>query len=74
MSDTSYLDTGYLDTNSARRIMEQPKVCAECGLEMSAGQIADECEMCGAPRCRDCAAGAGDSLDGHYICSACAAD
>ncbi|HEX8995881.1 MAG TPA: hypothetical protein VF812_07615 [Ktedonobacterales bacterium] len=68
-------DMPYLDPGSAQHILEQPMMCAECGLQMRSDQIADECELCGAPRCRACAAQqAGDSVGGRYICSACAAD
>jgi len=49
-------------------------ICAECGLQIGQNQLADECELCGAPRCRACAAAAGDNLAAPYICSACAAE
>ena len=59
-----------------QRILEQPIVCAECGLQVTSSQVADECELCGAPRCRACAAEAGDQtgakLSGGYVCSSCA--
>jgi hypothetical protein len=69
MSDRSYPDTGI-----TQRIVEPPFICAECGMQITSAQIADECEMCGSPRCRTCAAEAGDSIEGHYICSSCAAE
>lgn len=71
-------DMPHLDTETPQHLFEQPAMCAECGLQVRASQIADECELCGAPRCQNCARVAGDragaSLSGAYICSACAAD
>lgn len=57
-----------------QRILAQPVVCAECGLQVDRSQITDECELCGAPRCRRCADAAGPTRMTPYICSACAAD
>ena len=66
------------DTVVPQRIFEQPLMCAECGLPIGTNQMADECELCGAPRCRACAAEAGDQAradsSSGYICSTCAAD
>lgn len=71
-------NTPYPESDIPERIFEQPTICAECGLQISASQRADECDLCGAPRCRACANQAGDgtsaSAPGGYICSACAAD
>lgn len=67
-------DMRHLDITPAQHILEQPVLCAECGLQIGSNQLADECDLCGAPRCRACATEAGDSLDGRYICSACAAE
>lgn len=69
MSDISQPTTGI-----PQRIMGQPMICAECGLQIGLNQLADECELCGAPRCRACAAEAGGNLASPYICSACAAE
>ena len=69
MSDTSQPTTGI-----PQGILAQPMICAECNLQIGVGQLADECELCGAPRCRACAQEAGDSLAAPYICSACAAE
>jgi hypothetical protein len=67
MQDMSHLDTGV-----PQRIFEQPTMCAECGLQIGSDQLADECELCGAPRCRACAREAGESPADGYICSTCA--
>jgi hypothetical protein len=70
--------TPYPESGIPQQIFEQPGMCAECGLQIGANQFADECELCGAPRCRACATQAGDGVSagsaGRYICSACAAD
>lgn len=65
-------DTPQTNINVPRHILEQPMLCAECGLQIRSDQLADECELCGAPRCRACAGAAGGSLTAPYICSACA--
>lgn len=57
-----------------QRILEQPMLCAECGLQIRSDQLADECELCGAPRCRSCAGATGGAQAAPYICSACAAE
>lgn len=50
---------------------ESAQVCAECGLLYTTSDLVDSCDSCGAPRCRSCAARAGDS-GGVYICTTCA--
>ena len=65
-------DMPQLDPGATQPIPAPPVMCAECGMQISSTQLADECELCGAPRCRACATAAGDS--GRYICSACAAE
>ncbi len=67
-------ETPQPNINLPQRILEQPMVCAECGLQMRSDQLADECELCGAPRCRSCASAAGGAFAAPYICSACAAE
>lgn len=71
-------NTPYPESDIPERIFAQPTLCAECGLPIGASQLADECDLCGAPRCRACANQAGDQASAHtmgaYICSACAAD
>jgi predicted Zn-ribbon and HTH transcriptional regulator len=71
-------NTPRLDNGIPQHLLEQPAVCAECGLQVSTQQIADTCDLCGAPRCRSCASQAGDPADaihaGGYICSSCAAE
>ena len=57
-----------------QRMLAQPVICAECGLQVDRSQITDECELCGAPRCRACATAAGTTRMMPYICSACATD
>jgi hypothetical protein len=69
MQDMSHLDTGV-----PPHIFEQPTLCAECGLQIGSDLLADECELCGAPRCRSCAREAGGSLADGYICSDCAVE
>lgn len=75
MQDMSHLDIGI-----PQHILAPPIMCGECGLQIGSEQRADECELCGAPRCRDCATSAGDSAallargPGGYICSSCAAE
>lgn len=54
--------------------LHPPMICAECGLPINSEQLADECELCGAPRCHTCAGAEGMSLAGSYICSDCAAE
>lgn len=51
-----------------------PHHCGECGLLFASADIMDYCERCGAARCRNCAALAGDDRDGAYICSTCGAE
>ncbi len=69
-------NTPHMEPIPIQHILEQPIVCAECGLQMTSRQVADECELCGAPRCRACATAAGDQtgtkLSGGYVCSTCA--
>ncbi len=67
-------DTPQPNIKPPQHILEQPMICAECGLQIGSDQLADECEICGAPRCRACAAAAGDQLADPYICSDCAAE
>lgn len=50
----------------------EPAPCAECGAQISGSQQADACELCGAPRCQQCAATQGHM--GNYICPDCAAE
>jgi hypothetical protein len=71
-------DTPHPESAIPQRLLQQPTMCAECSLLIGANQLADECELCGAPRCRACANEAGDGASarstGGYICSACAAE
>lgn len=71
-------NTPHLDSGIPQHLLEQPTVCAECGLQVNTQQLADTCDLCGAPRCRSCAIQTGDQADalhtGGYICSSCAAE
>lgn len=71
-------NTPHLDSGIPQYLLREPAICAECGLPVSVQQIADDCDLCGAPRCRSCASQAGDqasaSQRGSYICSSCAAE
>lgn len=75
-------NTPHLDSGIPQHLLGEPVICAECGLQVSAQQIADSCDLCGAPRCRSCANEAGDQASdqasanqgGGYICSSCAAE
>ena len=75
-------NTPPLDSGILQHLLREPVICAECGLQVGAQQIADSCELCGAPRCRSCASQAGDRTSdqvsanqgGGYICSSCAAE
>ncbi|MDE3229915.1 MAG: hypothetical protein KGO05_08525 [Chloroflexota bacterium] len=64
-------DTTYPVFEPPERLLVDPVICAECGRQVSHAQIADECELCGSPRCRACADAAQTT---PYICSSCAAD
>ena len=71
-------NTPHLDSGTSEHLLREPTICAECGLPISSQQIADSCDLCGAPRCRSCASRAGDQVSarslGGYICSSCAAE
>lgn len=74
MPDMSSLNSGYQQQVYDQQNLTPPMECAECGLQVNAQQIADECDLCGAPRCRSCANTVGPIVGGRYICSACAAE
>ena len=71
-------NTPYLDSGIPQYLLREPAICAACGLQVSARQIADNCDLCGAPRCRSCASQAGDQASASqpdgYICPSCAAE
>ncbi len=72
MPDMTSLNSGYQQQVYDQPHMSPPLECAECGLQISTQEIADECDLCGAPRCRSCASAAGTTVGDRYICSACA--
>jgi hypothetical protein len=74
MSEIYSLSDSMPDQAPDRSILHPPMICAECGLPINTEQLADECELCGAPRCRTCASAEGVSLAGPYVCSDCAAE
>lgn len=64
-------DTTQPITQTPERALGDPVICAECGRQIDRTQIADECELCGSPRCRFCADAAQTT---PYICRSCAAE
>lgn len=57
--------------DTPERALLDPMLCAECGRQIDRPQVADECELCGSPRCRACA----DAMRvTPYICPSCATD
>lgn len=53
---------------------ERSLLCGQCGLQFTSAGILDYCDSCGAPRCRSCAALAGDDMGGVYLCSTCGSE
>lgn len=74
MPNMSSLNSGYQQQVYDQPHLIPPLECAECGLQVSAQQVADECDLCGAPRCRACADAAGITVGGRYICPTCATE